>query len=86
MKVFTVKGELTDSGIINRLKDQFEYILCGPELFKSGGEFKVKILDKNSLVIIPIKVSHRSGKVSHLLRHGKFGTNVNKLFDISLSH
>lgn len=37
-------------------------------------------------MIIPIKVSQHSGKVSHLLRYGKFATNVNKLFDISLSH
>jgi hypothetical protein len=34
---------------------------------------------------IPTKVSHHSGKVSHLLRHGKFVTNVFRLFDISLS-
>ena len=32
---------------------------------------------------IPTKLIHHSGKVSHLLRHGKFVTDTEKLFDIS---
>ena len=58
--------------------------------YNGKGKSSVAIGIKNEFLkdqmIIPIKVSQHSGKVSHLLRYGKFATNVNKLFDISLSH